>query len=77
MSVRLELTTGESEWTFELMEAVIPAAGDLLDINSPSGSRSFRVKTRRIVLTEGEPSGPTGLQESGLHSVGLDLEEVR
>jgi hypothetical protein len=77
MSIRLELANGNEQWTFELAEAVIPSAGDVVDIDSPGGSRSFRVIDRRIVLTVGEPSGPTGLQESGLHSVGLHLEEVQ
>jgi hypothetical protein len=76
MSIRLELTTGEEKWSFDQAEAVVPSPGDLVDIDSGSGSRSFRVRNRRIVLTEGELSGPTGLETSGLLSVGLDLEQV-
>ena len=76
MSIRLELTTGDEEWTFDLSEAVVPAPGDLLDIDSTTGSRSFRVVSRRIVLTEGEPGGTTGLQNTGIRRVGLDLEQA-
>jgi len=51
MSIELQLTTGDEEWTFKLTEAVVPSPGDALTIDNPDGDpRDFRVVSRRITL---------------------------
>ena len=58
MSIELQLTTGDEEWTFNLAEAVVPSPGDALTIDDPDGDpRDFRVVSRRITLTEGDTVG--------------------
>jgi hypothetical protein len=37
MSIELQLTTGDEEWTFNLAEAVVPSPGDALSIDNPDG----------------------------------------
>jgi hypothetical protein len=67
MSIELQLTTGDEEWTFNLTEAVVPSPGDALTIDNPDGDpRDFRVVSRRITLTEGDTVGSV--------MVGIDLE---
>jgi hypothetical protein len=58
MSIELQLTTGDEEWTFNLAEAVVPSPGDALTIDNPDGDpREFRVVSRRITLNEGGTVG--------------------
>ena len=67
MSIELQLTAGDEEWTFNLAEAVVPRPGDALTIDNPDGDpRDFRVVSRRITLTEGDTVGSV--------MVGIDLE---
>lgn len=67
MSIELQLTTGNEEWTFNMTESVVPGPGDALTIEDPDGHvRDFRVKGRRITLVQGEPVGSV--------IVGIDLE---
>jgi len=46
MSIELQLTTGDEEWTFNMTESIVP-----------SYVRDFRVAGRRITLLQGEPVG--------------------
>jgi hypothetical protein len=47
MSIELQLTTGDEEWTFNLAEAVVPSPGDALSIDNQDGDpRDFRVVSR-------------------------------
>ena len=67
MSIELQLTTGDEEWTFNMTEPIIPGPGDALTIEDPDGHvRDFRVAGRRITLLQGEPVGSV--------TVGIDLE---
>ena len=67
MSIELQLTTGDEEWTFNLAEAIVPSPGDALTLDNPDGdSRDFRVLSRRITLTEADTVGSV--------MVGIDLE---
>jgi hypothetical protein len=67
MSIELQLTTGDEEWTFNMTESVVPGPGDALTIDDSDGHmRDFRVKGRRITLVQGEPVGSV--------IVGIDLE---
>ena len=67
MSIELQLTTGDEEWTFNLAEAVVPSSGDALTIDNPDGDpRNFLVLSRRITLTEGDTVGSV--------MVGINLE---
>lgn len=67
MSIELQLTTGDEEWTFNLTESVVPSPGDDLTIDDPHGrSRDFRVVSRRIYLAEGDTVGSV--------MVGINLE---
>ena len=45
MSIELQLTTGNEEWTFNMTESVVPGPGDALTIEDPDGHvRDFRVE---------------------------------
>jgi hypothetical protein len=67
MSIELQLTTGDEEWTFNMTESIVPGPGDALTIEDPDGHlRDFRVAGRRITLVQGEPVGSV--------IVGIDLE---
>jgi hypothetical protein len=67
MSIELQLTTGDEEWTFNMTESIVPSPGDALTIEDPDGDvRDFRVGSRRITLLQGEPVGSV--------IVGIDLE---
>jgi hypothetical protein len=67
MSIELQLTTGDEEWTFNMTESIVPGPGDALTIEDPGGQvRDFRVAGRRIKLLQGEPVGSV--------IVGIDLE---
>jgi hypothetical protein len=67
MSIELQLTTGDEEWTFNVTEPIVPGPGDALTIDDPDGDpRDFRVVRRRIHLVRGEPLGSV--------TVGIDLE---
>ena len=67
MSIELQLTTGDEEWTFNMTESIVPGPGDALNIEDPDGHvRDFRVAGRRITLVQGEPVGSV--------LVGIDLE---
>ena len=46
MSIELQLTTGDEEWTFNMTESIVP-----------SYVRDFRVAGRRITLLQGERVG--------------------
>jgi len=67
MSIELQLTTGDEEWTFNMTESIVPGPGDALTIEDQDGHlHDFRVAGRRITLVQGEPVGSV--------IVGIDLE---
>jgi hypothetical protein len=67
MSIELQVTTGDEEWTFNMTESIVPSPGDALTIEDQDGHlRDFRVAGRRITLVQGEPVGSV--------IVGIDLE---
>jgi hypothetical protein len=56
MSIRLELSTADQEWSFNLTETVIPSTGDIVTLDDSEGrTRDFRVVGRRIAFSEVEP----------------------
>jgi hypothetical protein len=58
MSIELQLTSGDGEWTFNMTESFVPNPGDTLTIEEPDGkSRDFRVVNRRIHLVQGDTVG--------------------
>ena len=37
MSIELQLTTGDEEWTFNMTESIVPGPGDALTIEDQDG----------------------------------------
>ena len=70
MSIELQLSTGDEEWTFNMTESIVPGPGDGLTIEDPDGHlRDFRVAGRR----DHNPSGRACWISHSRHRLGAGL----